>query len=754
MKQALDPHPSFTTRLLPGNDEPEQISSDGLLPLLQHWTLALLLSCNKTRNILEDYHLRRLLKVGKPEYWRQRDDYPICGDDEDDAYGRHLSFEERLRLQNLKTEELLNEAKDNLARTAADFAHPLFHNLSLLGELLGLSETDKVVLCVLVLINGERRFSRVVSRLSISIADESQFVLKLASMTRCSRNDLNAALRLDGALRQTGLLELKRETRDLEDYFELADGLTAKLLEPGVTEADLVQLFFTPRKRSMLGSEQFDYLGAELRVIAGILQEALRQGIKGTNVLLYGPPGVGKTELASVVVQMLNAELYEVGYADKDGDPIRGAKRLRSYHLCQRLLSRRRNVVVLFDEIEDMLEDGEIPGKAWVNRTLEENPVPAIWITNQAGALDPAYRRRFDYSVHIDTPPRAVRKQIVLHHLRDLTTDLAASEEWLDALTVQVELSAGQIERAAKVARLVEAQALERGDVAAVQSCVTRVVERSARLLGQAKPRKSREMATAYDLAYLHTDVPMADVLGVLQQSTSGSFCFYGPPGTGKTALARHIAHTLGLPAVVRRASDLLSPYVGEAEQNIAKMFKEASAEPCVLILDEADSFLQSRAQAKHSWEITQVNELLTQMEDFDGLFICTTNLLEKLDAASLRRFDWKIAFWPMTAAQRWAFFLQEFHLLGADIQTAMGLQSTVQQQLNGLTPGDFAPVTRQFRLMRSIPTAQQLFERLYTELLTKQGGEVAQTGRGKLSELPAAYAKHTANKNKLPLAA
>ena len=58
-----------------------------------------------------------------------------------------------------------------------------------------------------------------------------------------------------------------------------------------------------------------------------------------------------------------------------------------------------------------------------------------------------------------------------------------------------------------------------------------------------------------------------------------------------------------------------------------------------VLILDEAASFLADRRDARANWEITQVNELLTQMEAHNGVFICTTNLMERLDPASLRRF-------------------------------------------------------------------------------------------------------------------
>ena len=76
---------------------------------------------------------------------------------------------------------------------------------------------------------------------------------------------------------------------------------------------------------------------------------------------------------------------------------------------------------------------------------------------------------------------------------------------------------------------------------------------------------------------------------------------------------------------MVRRASDLLSCWVGATEQNIARAFEEARKDDAVLLIDEADSFLQDRRGAGHSWEVTQVNEVLTQMENFEGVFIATT---------------------------------------------------------------------------------------------------------------------------------
>jgi SpoVK/Ycf46/Vps4 family AAA+-type ATPase len=682
-----------------------------------------------------------------------------AGESTDYADDTEPGFEATMRRRQRKTADLLAEAEYNIAQNPTAHTHPVFHNVEMLGDLLGLSEAERVVLCLLAVLDSEPKTDRRFAAFQNKLETTQACAAFIADLTQIDHTQLQLSLAPNSTLRATGLIELDRENSEFEYRMRLSGGLGTLLFEPHASPTPLVRHFFTPCCPTLLRAEHFPHLTQELKVTIGILRESMRQGLRGTNVLLYGPPGVGKTELATLMASALDAEVYEVAYSNKDGNPIRGLTRLKSYNLCQRLLGKRRDVVVVFDEIEDMLQEGETPSKAWVNRALEDNPVPAIWITNSVEALDPAYRRRFDYSIHMKTPPRAVRRQIARHHLHELTapsTDDALSastgSDWLDGLAENPNLTPAQMERAAKVAKLVEAQALAAGDLLPARACADRVLQRSAQLMGQAPPRNGRQTVTAYDMAYLNTDVPMAQVVASVHRAPSGSFCFYGPPGSGKTALAQHIAHQLELPVVLRRASDLLSKYVGGSEQQIAAMFEEAQSEPCVLILDEADSFLQARATARHSWEITQVNELLTQMEAFDGLFICTTNLLETLDPAALRRFDWKIAFHAMTAAQRWAFFLQEYHLLGGDIATAQPLRAAVNQQLGGLTPGDVAPVIRQFRQLQCTPTAQQWFERLRAELATRQGGNAAAAGHTAASALHNTYAPQTV-KNSTPLA-
>jgi len=181
------------------------------------------------------------------------------------------------------------------------------------------------------------------------------------------------------------------------------------------------------------------------------------------------------------------------------------------------------------------------------------------------------------------------------------------------------------------------------------------------------------------------------------------------------------------MPCIVRRASDILSMWVGGSEKNIAEMFAEARQQEAVLVLDEADSFLADRRDAKQSWEVTQVNELLTQMEACNGVFVCTTNLMEKLDQASLRRFAFKVKFDYLTTDQRWEMFMREYIRLGGIDGGAADWEKQVRG-LEKLTPGDFAVAARQFAILDVPVTAGELYRQLLEECHMK-GGQTGKMG-------------------------
>jgi SpoVK/Ycf46/Vps4 family AAA+-type ATPase len=196
----------------------------------------------------------------------------------------------------------------------------------------------------------------------------------------------------------------------------------------------------------------------------------------------------------------------------------------------------------------------------------------------------------------------------------------------------------------------------------------------------------------------------LAAVATGLAKSRTGRLCLYGAPGTGKSAYARWLARELDRPILVKRASDLLSMWVGENEQNIAQAFQEAERENAILLMDEVDGFLQDRRGAHRSWEVTQVNEMLTQMESFSGIFIASTNLMDSIDQAALRRFDVKAKFGYLAPAQAWG-LLQRYSADRGFPSAAVGLQSRLGR-LTNLTPGDFAVVARRQRLSDLVDAA------------------------------------------------
>ncbi len=231
------------------------------------------------------------------------------------------------------------------------------------------------------------------------------------------------------------------------------------------------------------------------------------------------------------------------------------------------------------------------------------------------------------------------------------------------------------------------------------------------------------------DLALGNADLDLLNLTDGLAKKRRARLCLYGPPGTGKTEFARHVAERLGNALLVKRASDILSKWVGETEVNIAAMFHQAEAEEAVLLIDEADSFLQERADAQQSWQVTQVNELLVQMEAFDGLFIACTNLMDRLDAAAMRRFDLKVHFKALKSAQAWAFFLKV--LEGHGEHPASGLAGLKQATslMDNLCIGDFATVLRKLRILSDGFSPQTLLNALRAECAVKPGSQARPIG-------------------------
>ncbi len=168
---------------------------------------------------------------------------------------------------------------------------------------------------------------------------------------------------------------------------------------------------------------------------------------------------------------------------------------------------------------------------------------------------------------------------------------------------------------------------------------------------------------------------------------------FYGPPGTGKTATALGLAKTLKKPILSFDCSKILSMYVGESEKNVRRIFDDfkelsskAKVEP-ILLLNEADQFLSARSEGAGSSADKMHNQMqnifLEQIEKFEGILIATTNLLENIDKAFSRRFNFKIEFKKPDQKQRrrlWQLMLPE----NADYEEGFDIEQLASAPLSG----------------------------------------------------------------------
>lgn len=398
-----------------------------------------------------------------------------------------------------------------------------------------------------------------------------------------------------------------------------------------------------------------------------------------------------------MLAKLNHCQLYEVASEDSDGDSVTSQYRLNAYRAAQHFFASNDSMLV-FDEVEDIFsEEGANPfsqksalaskNKAWINLMLEHNSIPTIWISNSINRMDPAFVRRFDFVIEVPLPNQEQRVKLLKRYSKGLL-----DKKTLQGLAEQEQLSPAVIERAAHVVTSI-AEKLE-NPAQAMQLLIDSTLKSQG--YSTAQPAKQQATAQLYDPAFISADVDLAALTDGLTAHHNARLCLYGPPGTGKTAYGHWLAKQLNKPLLLKRASDLLGAYVGENEQNIATAFKQAEDQDAILMIDEVDSFLSDRRGAQRSWEVSMVNEMLTQMESFSGIFIASTNLMDGLDQAALRRFDLKAKFDFLTFQQVWKLFCSYCKQLGLSHR-----QKNLQQQLSMLeylTPGDFAAVARMSR--------------------------------------------------------
>ncbi|CAM5381378.1 AAA family ATPase [Rhodanobacter lindaniclasticus] len=605
-----------------------------------------------------------------------------------------------------------------IERVAGECRWPetLGRNIQRMADLIGLNEIEQVVLAFAVMIHSDKHLGAAAGYLG----DQSlqQLYASLSSILCLPEVHVRRAFSNRSVLSRSGLVKLDRDNCfDLKNRLDVISGNFVDIMLG--EDADPVELLrgkVEVTSPAALTLADYPHLGTPLDILVPYLKQVLREGRTGVNIFLHGPPGTGKSQLARVLTAEVGCELFEVAGADEDGDPLDAEKRLRAVRAGQCFFASR-GAMIVFDETEDVFSDGGFARestakshKAWMNRLLEGNAVPTLWLSNRIDDMDPAFIRRFDMVVEVPVPPRAQRERIV----RALCAD-AVEDSVVRRLAQEEMLAPAVVAQANSVMRRLGAS-LPREQAGKV---LLHLVDSTLTAQGHARvgSKDAQQLPDIYDPAFINADVDLAGIAERLKDTRSARLCLYGPPGTGKTAYGRWLAEQLDMPLLVKRASDLMSPYVGENEQNIAAAFRAATRDGALLLIDEVDSFLRDREGASRSWEATLVNEMLTQMEAFEGVFVATTNLMAGLDQAALRRFDVKVKLDYLQTWQAEALLRRYGERLGLAMPDDLGRLAAVH--LRYVTPGDYAAVMRQ-QLFRPAGSFGGLLEALKGETTIK----------------------------------
>ena len=599
-------------------------------------------------------------------------------------------------------------------------------NLALLQECFGLNELETNALYAIGL------FEKMNKYYDNDKPDYFEFCLLLASVLKTNHTKIQKLLMADMPLRKFDFIDENLRYGN----FEL-EGLAERLMIEPFSKQEIMKRIARIYPKSTLERADFSYMQRDLDMLLNYCKNA-----KNPSIFLYGKAGVGKNEIAALIAKELNKDLWEIHNIDTQG--IMRDDRLEQFIRAQSMLKADKSVILL-DECEEFFPrlnptyNEDKASKNTLNKILESVKIPSIFLSNSAD-IDPAFLRRFDIVLEIHAPTKEKKEELIQKSLKSQRIRLDSK---IITQISESNLSQGVLLQACKVAKTLAKHKLssfENKDSRdrvrkshIITESLIQVLNEHLKLQGHKLISTSvqKEQNLPYDIGLINASIDIKslcekikNVCGI-KDSNNNDFemqgiriLAYGMAGSGKSEFAKALAKELNKPIMLKKASDLLSKWVGESEQNIAQAFSEAEKDRAILVLDEVDSFLQDRSGAHRSFEVTQVNEMLTQMESFAGIFIATTNFMDNLDKASIRRFDMKIEFKPLDSIKLIkAFGLYARHLGLSDYVAFLesDFAKRAIEKLDNVCFGDFALIARGARF-EAITSSQQLLEKLQEE--------------------------------------
>ena len=552
----------------------------------------------------------------------------------------------------------------------------------------------------------------------------------MATATGLRTSKVRQSLSASANLSRSGLIVKDRRGPFSESFFEPAPEILDYL--SGMGPIGLARKYCKPDNRIPHALHSFTVPEPSVEIMKSLLKAD-----GPAQILLYGQAGTGKTEFSRAIVAEAGREAFFVQYGEATDERRNAAVNRRIAIVGATGAVRPDNAVLIVDEADRFLNtryfvfgSDAVQEKGWLNDFLDRCRHKIIWIVNETAYIEESTLRRFSYSLRFRKFTRQERQNIWQKLARKHPLRRFLAPELLKELADRYQANAAGIASAMKALKTILPP--EEADPATVKRTLADLLERHLEATGHDPREKLDHLTGNYDIGALHTDTAPERVLQSLRafadfiRGDTGrdkrhvNLLFWGPPGTGKTEFAKYLADQLSMGLLVKRASDLLSMWVGGTEMQIRAAFEEAERERAILLIDEADSMFINRETAVRSWETAQTNELLTQMENFRGILICCTNLLQHLDRAVVRRFAWKVEFKPLTNEGKVRLFDKYFAEGGRSLSSDHAAQLAA---VADLTAGDFKAVWDRYAFVPGRKCADEmLVEELRKEVAYRKG--------------------------------